>query len=139
MSDVAESIRDHFSRTAPEGVVSVYLFGSEGAGEPHAESDVDVAVLLDPRRFPDETERAGSRNAIASELIAATHRNDVDLVVLNDAGPELAAAVVREGRRLYCSDDERDRRFARDAVLRWSDLRPWLRRMRRLKAESLAT
>lgn len=139
MSDAAESIRDHFEGTAPEGVVSVYLFGSEASGEKHTESDVDVGVLFDRGRFSKETERARARNGIASDLIAATHRNDVDLVVLNGAGPELAAVVVREGRRLYCSDEERDRRFARDAVLRWSDLRPWLRRMRRLKAESLAT
>lgn len=138
MADAADSVRDHFRRTSPEGVVSVYLFGSEAGGRTHADSDVDVAVLLDSRRVPEKSERARLRTDIASDLIAATHRNDVDVAVLNDAGPELAAAVVQEGRRLYCTDEEKDRRFVRDVILRWSDLRPWLRRMRTLKAESLA-
>lgn len=138
MADAADSIRYHLRRTSPEDVVSVYLFGSEARGGTHADSDVDVGVLLDPARFTQRTERARRRTEIAADLMAASHRNDVDVVVLNDAGPELAAAVVKEGRRLYCTDEEKDRRFVRDAILRWSDLRPWLRRMRTIKAEALA-
>ena len=138
MADAADSIRDHFRRISPEDVISVYLFGSEARGGTHDESDVDVGVLFDPARSTRSSERARRRTEIASDLIAATHRNEVDVVVLNDAGPELAALVVQQGRRLYCTDEETDRRFVRDAILRWSDLRPWLRRMRTLKAESLA-
>lgn len=138
MSDPADTLRQHLRRQAPGGVISVYLFGSEAEGTSHADSDVDVGVVLDRAAYPDRAGRARAGTRLAADLIAATHRNDLDLAVLNDAGPELAAAVTREGRRVYCADEEADRRFARDATLRWADLRPWLRRMRRIKAEALA-
>lgn len=57
---------------------------------------------------------------------------DVQVVVLNDATPELAAKAVSEGRQLYCRDEEADRIFVRDALLRHADLRPFLDRMRRI-------
>lgn len=137
MSDPADTLRQHLRRSRPGGVVSVYLFGSEAGGTAHRESDLDVGVVLDRDAYSGRGERARAGDRLASDLIAATHRNDVDLAVLNDASPELAAVVVREGRRVYCADEETDRRFARDAVLRWADLEPWLRRMRQIKAEAL--
>lgn len=138
MAETADTLREHLRREAPGGVVSVYLFGSEARGATHADSDVDVGVVLDREAHPDRADRARAGTRLAADLIAATHRNDLDLAVLNDVSPELAAAVVREGRRVYCADEEADRRFARRAAFRWADLRPWLRRMRRIKAEALA-
>jgi hypothetical protein len=105
---------------------------------PHAESDLDVAVLLDYGAYPDRATRAGVVARLGTEVIGATHRNEVDVVVLNDAPPELAAAVVSHGRRLYCADLEADHAFVRTALLRHADLRPFLERTRRLKRQALA-
>jgi hypothetical protein len=50
---------------------------------------------------------AGSRRRA---LIAALPRNDVDLVVLNDAPPQFARHVLTGGRRVFCRDAEIDTR-----------------------------
>jgi predicted nucleotidyltransferase len=118
-------------------VVSVYLFGSEARGTPHRESDVDVAVLVDRALVPERSARSQLRVRLASELIAATGNNRVDLVVLNDVPAPFARAVVTEGKRIYCREEEADRRFVRDARLRAADLDPFLERMRRIKLEAL--
>lgn len=134
---VEARIEERFpSERFPE-VVAQYLYGSEARGSAHTDSDVDVAVLVDRKVVPHRADRSELRVRLSSELIAVTGRNEVDVVVLNDVPPGLARAVVTEGTRLYCRDEEVDRRFVRDAILRAADLDPFLRRMRRIKLEAL--
>jgi predicted nucleotidyltransferase len=132
------ALRSYFAAERPPGVVASYLFGSLADHTDHAESDVDVAVLLDYGAFPDRTSRARAAVALGTTLIAVAHRNVVDVVVLNDAAPELAAAVVTSGVRLHCADADAERAFTRDALLRHADVRPFLDRTRRLKLQALA-
>jgi predicted nucleotidyltransferase len=135
---VEAALRAYFAAERPAGVVASYLFGSLAAGTDHTESDVDVAVLLDYGAFPDRTSRSRAAVAVGTALIAATHRNAVDVVVLNDAPSELAAAVVTSGVRLHCVDADAEHAFTRDALLRFADVRPFLERTRRLKLQALA-
>jgi predicted nucleotidyltransferase len=132
-----EDLTKLFGSHKPVGVVSVYLFGSQAEGRGHRESDVDVGVLLDRAVFPTSRERFEERLRLIGELGAALRRNDVDLVILNDAPPELGARIVTTGKRLYCSAPEKDHAFVRDVQNRAADLRPFLERMRRIKLEAL--
>jgi predicted nucleotidyltransferase len=75
-----------------------YVFGSVAAGTARPDSDIDLAVsvasrgtLLDDARLRDA-------------LVAALGRDDVDLVVLEDAPLWLAYRVVG-GRPIYSRDD----------------------------------
>jgi len=135
---VEAAVARYFAGARPSGVVSAYLFGSHARGAAHGESDVDVGVLFDYGRVAGREARARAATPLGAELIAATHCNEVDVVVLNDAPPELAAAVVSRGQRLYCLDPEADHAFVRTALLRHADLRPFLERTRRLKLQALA-
>jgi predicted nucleotidyltransferase len=119
------------------GVVSVYLFGSRAAGRAHAESDVDVAVLLRRTEFPTERDRFEARLFLTAEMIARLRVNAVDLVVLNDVPPLFARRVVTEGHRVFGADAEADLAFIRDTLLRAADLAPWVKRMAALKLEAL--
>lgn len=119
------------------GVVSAYLFGSHAAGRAHRESDVDLAVLLDFRKYPAARERFDARVRLIGTLENLLGRTDVDLVILNDAPPELGARIVTEGKRLFCSDEELDHAYVRDIQLRAADLRPFLEKMRRIKLEAM--
>jgi len=134
---IASSLGDYFSARRPPGVVSAYLFGSHARGTAHAESDVDVALLFDYGQLRSRAARARAGDAMSADLIAVTHVNAVDVVVLNDAPPELAGAVVRDGQRLYQADPEADHAFIRQTFLREADLRPFLLRTRRLKLEAI--
>ena len=132
VSEVERVLRE---RPVPE-LVSAYLFGSHGAGRAHRESDVDIGVLLDPRVHATRETRFRERVRLSAWAVGALHRNAVDVVVLNDAPPQLAH-IVTTGRRVFCRDAEADHAFVRDVQLRAADLEPFLRRARRIKLDAL--
>lgn len=138
MNEIEKRLSDYFATSATAAsVVSAYLFGSEASGRAHADSDVDVAVLLDRERLPQRADRARAAVDLTSDLIAVLHRNEIDVVVLDDVSPELAVRALEEGRRVFCRDPEADFRFRLQARLRYIDLQPFLRRTRRLKLQAL--
>ena len=136
--DVRARLSAHFAAVAPSGVVAAWLFGSHVEGRAHRESDVDVGVLLDRRAHPTATDRFEAALALHADLSTALALPRLDLVVLNDVPPGLAAHVVTAGVRVGCGDAEGEHAFRRDAQRRAADLRPWLARMRRLKLEAIA-
>jgi len=85
-------------RSALPDVVAVYRFGTWGTVAERADSDLDLAVLV-PQRLP-----AARSWEIAQQLapLAGCH---VDLVDLRAASTVMAAQVVSQGERLYCSDE----------------------------------
>ena len=120
-----------------DGLVSAYLFGSVASGRAHRESDVDVDVLLDRRKSPTAAERFDVRLTLIGPLQSAVGR-EVDLVVLNDAPPQLARHIMTMGRRLVVKDAERDHAQLRVMLSRAADLEPFLRRLRAVKLRALA-
>ncbi|MFV1987888.1 MAG: TetR family transcriptional regulator [Gemmatimonadota bacterium] len=135
--DLEERLRGFFARGV-SGIVSAYLFGSHAEGRTHRESDVDVGVLLDLAIYPTKDARSELRITLASDVSATAGTNAVDLVVLNDAPPELGRRIVLDGHRVFCSDPEADHTYRRDVQLRAADLAPFLRRTRRTKLDRLA-
>ena len=119
------------------GAISVYLFGSEAEARAHRESDVDVGVLLDWTRYPDRAHRFDARLQLSGLVGHALGRNDVDVVILNDAPPALARAIVNRGIRVFCRDAAADHAFVRTSLLRAADLEPFLQRMRRVKLAAI--
>jgi predicted nucleotidyltransferase len=87
---------------APAGVVAAYLFGSVAQGTAGPSSDVDLGLLL---RQPPLSTLEGRQLDYQSELERRL-RQPVQIVILNDAPPDLAHRVLRTGRLLL----ERDRR-----------------------------
>jgi hypothetical protein len=86
------------------GVILMYVHGAHARGAQGPLSDLDIAVLL---------EKDPSRDLKAElDLLASVQevcgREDVDLVVLNDAGPIIKDRVARHGRSVYARN-ERDR------------------------------
>ena len=120
------------------GVQAAWLFGSHAEVRSHRESDIDVAVLLERGRFPGARARFEARVAMTADLIAVLHRNEVDLVVLNDAPPLFARRIVLDGRLVHCADADAEHAFRRDVQLRAADIAPFLDRMRRIKLAALS-
>lgn len=137
MNNPAARLRRYFEQALVPGLVSAYLFGSVARGAEHRESDVDVGILLDRSLHADRADRNALRIDLTSALIHVLGRNAVDVVILNDASPELGRKVVTQGERVHCGDAEADHAFVRDVQLRAADLEPFLRRMRRIKLETL--
>ncbi|MGH3978420.1 MAG: type VII toxin-antitoxin system MntA family adenylyltransferase antitoxin [Pseudonocardiaceae bacterium] len=96
----------------------VYLYGSMARGEVRSGSDVDLAVLLRPRGTLLDDAR------LHDQLAAALDRDDVDLLILNDAPLWLQFRVV--AGRVVFSRDERERVAFRERVEKmFLDFRPY--------------
>lgn len=120
-----------------EGIVSIYLFGSFAEGREHAESDVDLGVLLDRERYPAEDDRFDVR-LLLSTALSVVGGPQADIVILNDAPATLGRAIVTRGTRLVCRDFAKDHAFVRDVQLQAPDLELFLQRMRAITLDSLA-
>ena len=108
------------------GIQAAYIFGSVAQGRARPDSDLDIAVLLD-RPIPD-ARALRYRLKLAGDLGAALHRNDVQLVILNDAPPLLAHRVLSRGVLVF----ERARvarvRFHVETARRYEDMVPTMER-----------
>ena len=125
------------SLAGDEGVVSAYLFGSEAKGRAHRESDVDVGVLLSRNTYPGAADRFEARLRLTARLQAAVRR-DVDVVILNDAPPQLVRRIMTDGCRLLVADAVADHAHLRTTLSRAADLEPFLKRTRAVKLAALA-
>lgn len=135
--DIRAALVQAVHETPFPGLVSLYLFGSVVAGRAHRESDVDLGALLDWRAYPDSGARFEAQLRLAALLSRAVGRDDLDLILLNDAPPGLARHVVTRGVRIVCTAPEVDRAFVRDAQLRAADVDIFLKRTRALKLDAL--
>ena len=79
-------------------ILAAYIFGSVATGRVRPNSDVDVAVLLDPaiKKLP-----LKYRADLIADTGAAMETFDVDVVLLNEAPPALAHNVITKGKLVY--------------------------------------
>ena len=104
--------------TRESDVVLAYLFGSRATGRSHPLSDVDVGVYLKDGTTGYYLER---ERALSVALIIALRTDKVDVTILNVAGPELRYAVISEGKRIVCRDEEERVRFEERTMLDFFD------------------
>jgi predicted nucleotidyltransferase len=107
-------------------IQAAYIFGSVAQGRARPDSDIDVGVLLG-RRLPD-ARALRYRLTLADELGAALHRNDVQLVILNDAPPLLAQRVLSQGVLVFQRSRAARVRFHVATAQRYDDMVPTMER-----------
>jgi predicted nucleotidyltransferase len=105
-------------------IEAVYLFGSTSTGRTHAESDLDLAVVLRPdaQSFP--------KLDILAKLAQAGFCN-VDLVTLDTDDIVLKYEAVRQNRLIYRADDFDRGAFFSKIIRQFWDFRPFLEVQRR--------
>lgn len=82
---------------AREGVILCYLFGSFAHGTPRKDSDVDIGVLYEAA--PQDRDAATAKVLAALEHLAPAH--ELDVAILNDAGPLLRQQIASRGQVLF--------------------------------------
>jgi predicted nucleotidyltransferase len=111
----------------PHGAYAAYLFGSVARQDAGAESDIDVAVLLEAGAPQTLDDLPLALEQDLRELLGFP----VDVVVLDTAPPDLFHRILRDGHIVL--DRDRKRRIAFEVRARslYLDLRPVLDRYRR--------
>lgn len=113
-------------------IAAAYLFGSVARGTATASSDVDVGILLE-HAPPRTLERIPAD--LQDRLTEALGR-PVDLIILNDAAPDLIHRVLRDGALILDRVPALRIRFEVRARNEYFDLLPILEEYRRPRASS---
>jgi predicted nucleotidyltransferase len=92
-----------------------FLIGSFATGKSRPDSDVDVAVLFG--RIPDHMEILDLRERLSEGL-----KRDIDLVILNEAGPIIRMQALKTGIRLRAEKGTYEDFFVR-TVNEYEDLK----------------
>ena len=108
--------------SARSEIQAAYLFGSTATGRVRPDSDIDIAVLL--TRAPDAKRALDYRLKLMTDLGAAFHRPDVDVVVLNEAPLLLAHRVLSTGTLVFARSAAARVRFQVRIAAMYADLVP---------------
>jgi predicted nucleotidyltransferase len=112
---------------APPGVLAVYVFGSVARDTAKPSSDVDLGLLLSADPLPRLEDRMLDYEAQLERALGVR----VQVVILNDAPPDLVHRVLRDGRLLVERDRAARIRFEVRARNLYFDLAPVLAEYRR--------
>lgn len=103
-------------------ILAAYIFGSLATGKARPDSDVDVAILLDPdfvRKMP-----LKYRLDLISDLGHSLETFAVDVVLLHDAPPALAHNVVTKGKLVFERSRSARIAFQVGSLNRYMDMEP---------------
>jgi len=117
---------------ADDRIAAVYLYGSVARGTDSSNSDIDIGILL---RTAPSGELNDLRFTLEGDLERALGQR-TQVIVLNDAPPDLLHRVLRDGRLLVDRDRAARIRFEVRARNEYFDLVPILKRYRRREAVS---
>ncbi len=96
LSTVLRELRDAEAVLRQEGVSGVWVFGSVARGEAGPDSDVDLALEVDPDRQPTLFTLARLKELVETQLGAK-----VDLGLRRDLRPHVAEAFERDAVRVF--------------------------------------
>ena len=103
-------------------VLTAHLFGSVVTGRTRKDSDVDIAVLVSDKVMKRNPFKY--RLALMAELMRVLQRDDVDLIILNEAPPLLAHRVLSRGKLISERSPSARVAFQVRTVNRYVDTQP---------------
>jgi uncharacterized protein len=110
-----------FLRSRTE-VQAAYIFGSVASGTQRPDSDVDIGVLVSDKIMRRDPFRY--RLKLMADLMSVLGRDDVDLILLNQASPLLAHRVLSKGKLILERSASARVAFQVRAVNRYLDTQP---------------
>jgi hypothetical protein len=84
---------------ADSNIIASYLFGSYATGKATKLSDIDIAVLLDETM--DRKNYLNMKLLLLANLSSCLGTEKIDVVILNEATPDLAYNVIKDGVLLF--------------------------------------
>jgi predicted nucleotidyltransferase len=103
-------------------ILAAYIFGSVVSGTQRADSDVDIALLVSDKVMRGDALQY--RLNAMTDLMGILKRDDVDLILLNQASPLLAHRVLSKGKLILERSASARVAFQVRAVNRYLDTQP---------------
>ncbi len=111
----------HYFRGQDE-VSALYLFGGLAKNRKTAESDIDIAVLIDESKLKRKSfELLRKKYYTVSPTFSM---RPIDIVILNTAQPFLKHQVLKTGRILFDRNRKLRVRFTTNAIIEYLDYKP---------------
>ena len=123
--EIQEVLEGYF-KEHPE-IELVYIFGSIAQGRINTLSDIDIALLSDPKEIDDRLYHYGYKAQILTDLMKLLKTNNVDLVILNEASPLLKHRVLYFGKLIYSKDERKRIQFQVETIDKYLDFKQLLR------------
>ena len=108
-----------------------YLFGSQASGKTGPMSDYDFGVYFTGASEEDKKEIARKQLDIMSDLEDELKTEKVDVVPLNISPPGLSYNIVKNGKRIYNTDDMKRQNFEVRAMNEYFDFLPMILKNRK--------
>ena len=83
-------------------IVAMYAFGSLARDALKPLSDLDFGVLLSKRL--DKRQRLDKHMELIGLFTDSLKTDEVDLIMMNDASPDIAFQILKTGKLLFCND-----------------------------------
>ncbi|WP_097028619.1 type VII toxin-antitoxin system MntA family adenylyltransferase antitoxin [Clostridium peptidivorans] len=99
----------------------IYIFGSYAKGTNGKDSDLDIAIFLE------DNYNALDKLALIGEFIDIFKRNDIDLVILNNANSVLKHQVIKYGKLVYMENEDIKVNFEVRVLKEYMDMEPFRR------------
>ena len=103
------------------GIKLIYIFGSYAKGTNGKDSDLDIAVFLEDNYNPLD------KLTLIGEFTDIFKRNDIDLVILNNANSVLKHQVIKYGKLVYMENEDIKVNFEVRVLKEYMDMEPFRR------------
>ncbi|MEM3526178.1 MAG: nucleotidyltransferase domain-containing protein [Candidatus Jordarchaeaceae archaeon] len=122
--------------THREEVTVAYLFGSTVKGYASEKSDIDIGLVLKRKFEPDAFYSA----KLAGEIEKRMGGNrEIDLRILNNQSPRFVYQVIKEGRVIFCRDEEERVAFETSVTKEYLDFKPFYEEYDRVRRKRILT
>ncbi|MEK7308027.1 MAG: nucleotidyltransferase domain-containing protein, partial [Nitrospirota bacterium] len=103
-------------------ISALYIFGSAVNGKEIAESDVDIAVLINDHKKGRRTYESLRKTYYAASPKLSIR--PVDIVIMNTAPPFLKHRIIKTGKVLFDRNKRLRTRFTANAIIEYFDYKP---------------
>lgn len=110
-------------------VIFAYLFGSQISVNIGRLSDVDIAVFF--KEGLTKSEMFNRKLKIMNGFSFLLKKDDIDVVIINDAYPLLVHRIIMHGKVIFSVDEGKRMDFEIKSVMRYLDFKPYLEKYTR--------
>jgi hypothetical protein len=121
LDNIKTMLADFFQRQAE--IEIAYIFGSIARGTESALSDIDIAILIDDQQINEDKFRYGYKAEILADLMKILKKNNVDLVILNEANTLLRHRVLYHGKLIYSKNEKKRIEFQTNTIDKYIDFK----------------